>query len=292
MRVVVFGASGTIGRVLLAALDHEHDVVAVSRRSRAAPSERTHWAVADASDPASVRRVLEATQVVYYLVHSLDSPDFEERDRQAAEIVAREAERAGVAQIIYLGGLGDDAPGLSPHLRSRIETGRRLASGAVPVTVLRAAMVIGPGSAAFETIVALVDRLPGMVTPRWVSTPTQPIALVDVVRYLAGLCGLEKAFGASFDAGGPEVMTYREMIERIARLRGRHPLIVEVPVLSPRLSSYWLHLVTPVNAQMARPLIEGLRNPTVARDNRIRELMPFPLTSFEEAARAALRTRG
>jgi uncharacterized protein YbjT (DUF2867 family) len=131
-----------------------------------------------------------------------------------------------------------------------------------------------------------------MVTPRWVSTPTQPIALVDVVRYLAGLCGLEQAFGASFDAGGPEVMTYREMIERIARLRGRHPLIVEVPVLSPRLSSYWLHLVTPVNAQMARPLIEGLRNPTVARDNRIRELLPFPLTAFEEAARAALRTRG
>jgi uncharacterized protein YbjT (DUF2867 family) len=292
VRVVVFGASGTIGRVLLPALDREHEVVAVSRRPRAAQSERTHWAVADASDPASVRRVLEGTQVVYYLVHSLDSPDFEERDRQAAEIVAREAERAGVDQIIYLGGLGDDAPGLSPHLRSRIETGRRLASGGVPVTVLRAAMVIGPRSAAFETIVALVDRLPGMVTPRWVSTPTQPIALVDVVRYLAGLCGLEKAFGASFDAGGPEVMTYREMIERIARLRGRHPLIVEVPVLSPRLSSYWLHLVTPVNAQMARPLIEGLRNPTVARDNRIRELMPFPLTSFEEAVRAALRTRG
>jgi uncharacterized protein YbjT (DUF2867 family) len=292
VRVVVFGASGTIGRVLLPALDREHEVVAVSRRPRAAQSERTHWAVADASDSASVRRVLEATQVVYYLVHSLDSPDFEERDRQAAEIVAREAERAGVAQIIYLGGLGDDAPGLSPHLRSRIETGRRLASGGVPVTVLRTAMVIGPGSVAFETIVALVDRLPGMVTPRWVSTPTQPIALVDVVRYLAGLCGLEKAFGASFDAGGPEVMTYREMIERIARLRGRHPLIVEVPVLSPRLSSYWLHLVTPVNAQMARPLIEGLRNPTVARDDRIRELLPFPLTAFEEAARAALRTRG
>jgi uncharacterized protein YbjT (DUF2867 family) len=292
MRAVVFGASGTIGGALLAALDREHEVVAVSRRPRAAQSERTRWAVADASDSASVRRVLEGRQVVYYLVHSLDSPDFEERDRQAAEIVAGEAERAGVAQIIYLGGLGDDAPGLSPHLRSRIETGRRLASGGVPVTVLRAAMVIGPGSAAFETIIALVDRLPGMVTPRWVSTPTQPIALADVVRYLAGLCGLEQAFGASFDAGGPEVMTYREMIERIARLRGRHPLIVEVPVLSPRLSSYWLHLVTPVNAQMARPLIEGLRNPTVARDNRIRELLPFPLTAFEEAARAAPRTRG
>jgi uncharacterized protein YbjT (DUF2867 family) len=289
MRVLVLGASGTIGRALLPALDQEHEVVAVSRRPRTAPSGRSHWAVADAGDAGSVRRVLEGTEVVYYLVHSLGSPDFEERDRRAAEIVAREAERAGVVQIIYLGGLGDDEPGLSPHLRSRIETGRRLASGAVPVTALRSAMVIGPGSAAFETIVALVDRLPGMVTPRWVSTPTQPIAMVDMVRYLAGLCGRQEAFGAGFDAGGPAVMTYREMIERVARLRGRHPLIVEVPVLSPRLSSYWLHLVTPVNARIARPLIEGLRNPTVARDNRIRELMPFRLTSFDEAARAALR---
>jgi uncharacterized protein YbjT (DUF2867 family) len=225
-------------------------------------------------------------------VHSLGSPDFEERDRRAAEIVAREAERAGVVQIIYLGGLGDDAPGLSPHLRSRIETGRRRASGAVPVTALRSAMVIGSGSAAFETIVALVDRLPGMGTPRWVSTPTQPIAMVDMVRYLSGLCGRQEAFGAGFDAGGPEVMTYREMIERVARLCGRHPLIVEVPVLSPHLSSYWLHLVTPVNARIARPLIEGLRNPTVGRDQRIRELVPFRLTSFDEAARAALRRHG
>jgi uncharacterized protein YbjT (DUF2867 family) len=292
VRVVVFGATGTIGRALLPSLDGEHQVVAVSRRPRAAPGGRPRWAVADAGDAASVRRVLEGTKVVYYLVHSLDSPDFEERDRRAAEIVAREAEHAGVAQIVYLGGLGDDAPGLSPHLRSRIETGRRLASGSVPVTVLRAAMVIGPGSAAFETIVALVDRLPGMVTPRWVSTATQPIALEDVVRYLAGLCGQEQAFGVSFDAGGPEVMTYRAMLERIARLRGRHPLIVEVPVLSPRLSSYWLQLVTPVNAQLARPLIEGLRTPTVARDERIRDLVPFPLTSFDDAARAALQVRG
>jgi uncharacterized protein YbjT (DUF2867 family) len=293
MRCVVFGGSGTIGRALLPALERDHEVVAVSRRPRAtAPGELARWAVADAGDATSVRRVLDGAEVVYYLVHSLASPDFQERDRQAARTLAREAERAGIAQIVYLGGLGDDSPELSEHLRSRIETGQLLASGEVPVTALRAAMVIGPGSAAFETIVALVDRLPGMVTPRWVSTPTQPIALADVVGYLAGLAGLQAAYGASFDAGGPEVMTYRQMMERIGRLRGRRPLIVAVPVLSPRLSSYWLHLVTPVNARTARPLIEGLRNPTVARETRIRELVPLRLTPFDEAALAALRARG
>jgi uncharacterized protein YbjT (DUF2867 family) len=199
-----------------------------------------------------------------------------------------EAERAGVAQIVYLGGLGDDAADLSAHLRSRTETGAVLASGTVPVTTLRAAVVVGRGSAAFETIVALVDRLPVMVAPRWVSTPTQPIALTDMVRYLAGVAGRTEALGESFDVGGPEAIAYGEMIQRIARLRGKRPLIVEVPVLSPRLSSYWLHLVTPVRASVARPLVEGLRNPTIARDERIRGLLPFPLTSFADAARDAL----
>ena len=149
-------------------------------------------------------------------------------------------------------------------------------------------MVVGRGSAAFQTIVALVDRLPAMLAPRWVATRTQPVALSDVVAYLAGLCGLEPALGASYDVGGPEVMTYREMIERIARLRGKHPFIFEVPVLTPYLSSVWLHLVTPVNAAVARPLIEGLRTETVVRDDRIRRLLPIDLTPFDAAARAAL----
>jgi uncharacterized protein YbjT (DUF2867 family) len=157
------------------------------------------------------------------------------------------------------------------------------------VTTLRAAMVVGPGSAAFETIVALVDRLPAMICPRWVSTPTQPIAIRDVAAYLHGVCGLEEAFGQTFDVGGPETMTYREMIERIARLRGRRPLIVEVPVLTPRLSSYWLHLVTPVKASVARPLIAGLRNATVARESKIQSLVPIELTPFDVAAAEALR---
>jgi uncharacterized protein YbjT (DUF2867 family) len=290
MRVAVFGATGTVGRALVPALAEDHEVVAVSRGSR--PDEgRVHWAVADVLDAEGVGRALAGVDIAYYLVHSLGSRDFEERDRLAALTVAREAERAGVFQLVYLGGLGDDAPDLSPHLRSRLETARELASGVVPVTTLKAAIVVGAGSAGFETIVALVDRLPLMLAPRWVSVPTQPVALRDVVRYLVGVGGLRDAVGESFDVGGPDVLTYREMIERIARLRGRHPRVVEVPVLTPRLSSWWLHLVTPVKAGVARPLIEGLRNPTVVRESRIRELVPFTPTSFDEAVREALAAR-
>jgi uncharacterized protein YbjT (DUF2867 family) len=286
MRVAVFGATGTIGRALLPLLVLRHDVVAVSRRQQGGSGAT--WAVADATDERAVRRALEGVEVAYYLVHSLGAANFEERDRQAACKVARAAEQEGVRQLVYLGGLGDDSPDLSPHLRSRLETAKELAAGSVPVTTLRAAIVVGPGSAGFETIVALVDRLPAMVCPRWVGVPTQPIALGDVVRYLDGVCGEEMAMGASFDVGGPEVMTYREMIERIAALRHKRPLIVEIPLLTPRLSSYWLHLVTPVKAAAARPLIEGLRNATVAKDERIREFVPIELTPFDEAARVAL----
>ena len=286
MNVVVFGASGTIGRPLLAELGRTHDVVAVLRRERAASGGVT-WKTVDATLRDSVHRVLEGCDVAYYLVHSLGSADFEEVDLQAADTTSLAADSAGVKQLVYLGGLGDDSVDRSPHLRSRRETGARLASTSVPVTTLRAAMVVGRGSAAFETIVALVDRLPAMVTPRWVSTRTQPIALSDVVAYLAGVCGLKAALGSGYDVGGLEVMTYREMMERIAALRGKRPLIFEVPVLTPYLSSLWLHVVTPVKAGVARPLIEGLRNETVAQDERIRELVPVDLTPFDDAARSA-----
>jgi uncharacterized protein YbjT (DUF2867 family) len=287
MKIAVLGATGTVGRALVPLLDKQHDVLAVSRRPPASKGT-IRLAAADVTDGAAVRKVFEDVDLAYYLVHSLGSRDFEHRDRLAAETVAREAERAGLRQLIYLGGLGDDSPELSRHLRSRAETADALASGPVPVTTLRAAMVIGAGSAAFETIVALVDRLPGMICPRWVSTRTQPIALADAAAYLAAVADREEMFGGSFDAGGPNVMTYREMIERIAMIRGKRPLIVEVPVLTPRLSSYWLHLVTPVNAGVARPLIEGLRNATVSRDDRLRRLVPLRLTSFEDAARSAM----
>ena len=285
MRVTVFGATGVVGRALLPLLD-KHEVTAVSRTAR--EDDGARWMVADAASGEGVAETLEGAEVAYYLVHSLGSRDFERQDRAAAETVAREAARAGVKQIVYLGGLGADDPDASAHLRSRRETGERLASAGVPVTTLRAAMIVGKGSAAFETILGLVKRLPVMITPSWVSTPTQPIALDDVAHYLAGVCGNEAAQGESFDVGGPEVMTYRQMIERIARLLGRRPVIVEVAVLTPYLSSLWLNLVTPINASVARPLVEGLRNPTIAREERIRELLPFELTPFDEAARRAL----
>lgn len=288
MRAAVLGATGFVGRALVPALAERMDVVAVSRRGDAEARERVQPVAADATYERSLRRALTGVEVVYYLVHSLGQPNFDEVDRRAASNVAAEAARAGASQIVFLGGLGDDDPALSEHLRSRAETARVLAEGSVPVTTLRAAVIVGRGSAAFETIVALVDRLPVMIAPRWVSMPTQPIALVDVVAYLRDVAGHAAALGETFDLGGPEVVTYREMIVRIAELRGRRPLIVEVPVLSPRLSSYWLHLVTPIRARVARPLVEGLRNPTVATDDRIRRLFRRELTPFEAAARDAL----
>ena len=286
MSAAVIGATGVVGRALVPVLARRGEVVAVSRRGSAPDLPGVRALAADVAD--SLRGALEGVDIVYHLVHSLGSRNFAEIDRRAAENVAIEAERAGVSQIVYLGGLGEDQPQLSAHLRSRMDTAAALASGAVPVTTLRAAVIVGRGSAAFETIVALVDRLPVMVAPRWLSTPTQPIALDDVIRYLDGVAGRAVALGQSFDLGGPEVLTYGDMVRRIARIRGRRPVILEVPVLTPRLSSYWLHLVTPVRAAVARPLIEGLRNPTVADDDRIARLLPFPLTSFCDAARRAL----
>jgi uncharacterized protein YbjT (DUF2867 family) len=287
MRATVFGATGVIGQALLPLLAAEHEVVAASRGPHEF-EEGIRWVEADVASGDGVAAALEGADVAYYLVHSLGARDFERQDREAASHVSREARRAGVTQIVYLGGLGGDDPDASAHLRSRRETGEHLAAEGVPVTTLRAAMVVGKGSAAFETILGLVKRLPVMITPSWVSTPTQPIALEDVARYLAGVAGKEGAIGEAFDAGGPEVMTYRQMIERIAALLGRRPRIIEVPVLTPALSALWLELVTPVNASVARPLVEGLRNPTSSREERLRQLLPFELTPFDVAAGQAL----
>jgi uncharacterized protein YbjT (DUF2867 family) len=288
VNVTVFGATGVVGQALLQLLKDDHEGVAVSRRP--CDGDGIRWVEADVVSGAGIAAALEGASVAYYLVHSLGARDFERQDRAAAQNVSRQAARAGLEQIIYLGGLGGDGPDTSPHLRSRRETAAHLARDGVPVTTLRAAMVIGKGSAAFETILSLVKRLPIMITPSWVSTPTQPIALDDIARYLVGVAGNEAAIGETFDAGGPEIMTCRQMIERIAALLGRRPRIVEVPVLTPALSALWLELVTPVNASMARPLVEGLLTPTVAREERLRSLLPFELTPFDDAVRRALES--
>ena len=291
MRVAVVGATGTIGRPLVEALSAEHDVVGVARRPPARVVDRVEWIAADATDAAAVRAALDGAEVVYHLVHSLGSGDFEALDRAAATAVAEGAAAVGARQIVYLGGLGEGSDELSPHLRSRAETAKILAAGTVPVTTLRAAMIVGPGSAAFETILALVERLPVMVCPRWVSVETQPVALTDVLAALVGVCGNETAYGETYDVGGTEVMTYRTMMERAARLRGKRPILIEVPFLTPRLSSLWLYLVTPASVAVARPLVEGLRIPTVAHDDRIWELIGLQRTSFDDAVRSALGSR-
>lgn len=291
MKIAVLGASGFVGRALLPLLADEHEVVAVSRRPPDRSGDGVHWVAADVTERDELDGLFAGVDVVYHLVHSLGAKDFANRDRLAADAVAEASDRAGVRQIVFLGGLGDASKEGSLHLRSRAETAERLASGSVPVTTLRSAIVVGDGSAAFETIVALVDRLPVMVCPRWVRTRTQPIALQDVVRYLAGVAGRGEALDRTFDVAGPEVMTCRDMILKIGDLRGRRPLIVEVPVLTPRLSSLWLHLVTPVQAGVARQLVDGLRTETVARENEIVALVPHELTPFDEAARTALTPR-
>ncbi len=288
MRVAVVGATGTIGRPLVTALGSAgHQVTAISRSGSSVAGAYTVVA-ADASDSDAMRQALDGAEVVYHLVHSLGQPDFEAIDRAAARAVAAGASAGGALQVIFLGGLGEEGADLSAHLRSRAETAAILVEGSVPVTTLRAAMIVGANSAAFETILALVDRLPVMLCPRWVSVETQPVALVDVVAALVVVCGRVQSFGTTYDVGGPEVMTYRAMMERTARIRGRKPLLIEVPVLTPWLSSLWLHLVTPVNAAVTRPLIEGLKIPTLAYDDSIWELTPGSRTGFDDAVRAAL----
>lgn len=243
-------------------------------------------------DPAEkLARDMEGCRAAYYLVHSMISAggDYAERDRRMASTFAEAAARAGVERVIYLGGLGELGEGLSEHLASRREVGRILAEGEVPVTELRAAMIIGSGSASFEILRYLVERLPVMVTPRWVSTRCQPIAVQDVLDYLGGCLSVPETTGRTLDIGGSEVMTYAQIMQVMAEELGlRRRLIIPVPVLTPRLSSLWIHIVTPVQASIARPLAEGLRNEVVCRDDEAQQLMPQELMGVRQAMRTAL----
>jgi len=289
--VLVTGATGFIGRRLVSALaDEGFRVRAMVRRPEAVAPEGVEAVVADLLEPLSLDAALDGVDTAFYLVHSLAAgrAGFEQRDRQAAENFVTAADKSGLRRVIYLGGLGETGSGLSEHLSSRLEVAEILRKGRLSTTVLRAAIIIGAGGASYEIIKALVDRLPLMITPRWVSTRCQPIAIDDVIKYMTRCLRDERTSDGTFDMGGPEILSYRQMMERFALLRGKRLLIVPVPLLTPKLSSYWVGLVTPVKPSISMPLIEGLRNEVVCRDSRLRDLLPFSLTPFDEALRRAL----
>jgi uncharacterized protein YbjT (DUF2867 family) len=246
---------------------------------------------ADLADARSLAVQLAGCDSAFYLVHSMTSAgaDYAARDRHLALQFAAAAREAGVGRIVYLGGLGETGPGLSRHLSSRREVEAALGATGVPVTVLRAAMIIGSGSASFEILRYLVERLPVMITPKWVSTLCQPIAVRNVIGYLAGALAQPATTGGVFDIGGPEVLCYRDIMNVMAQELGlRRRWVIPVPILTPRLSSYWIQFITPLSHQIARPLAEGLKNPVVCREDRIARFVPQELLSVRAAIRAAL----
>jgi uncharacterized protein YbjT (DUF2867 family) len=291
LKVLVAGASGFVGRRLCVALEQAgHDVVAMTRN----PSRYKGAGTAvggDVQDPATLQPALAGCQAAYYLVHSLQDADFERMDAAGATAFGTAAARVGLHRIIYLGGLGDDTDSLSAHLRSRREVESLLGAGGVPVTVIRAGIIIGHGGISWELTRQLVEHLPVMVTPQWVATRTQPIAVDDVVSYLAGALEPPEASGRVYEAGGPEVLRYSTMLERVAAIEHRPLVILPVPLLSPWLSSLWLTLVTDIDTATGRNLIDSMTNEVIVHDQSIRELIPIQPMSYDDAVRAALRER-
>ncbi len=296
--VLVTGATGYIGgRLAPRLIERGYRVRCLARSAaklRARPWAR-HGRVeiveGDAADEDRLVNALRGCVAAYYLVHSMDAagPAYRRRDLALAETFGRAAMRAGVPRIIYLGGLGETGDGLSEHLSSRREVEAALGRHGVPVTVLRAAMIIGSGSASFEILRYLVERLPVMITPRWVRTESQPIAVRDVLFYLIAALETPATTGRTLDIGGPDVWSYARVMREMASALGlRRRLVVPVPVLTPRLSSLWIHLVTPLRASIARPLAEGLRNRVVCRSDEALRLMPHRCLTIREAMDAAL----
>jgi len=295
MRILVMGATGYIGgRLVPRLVEQGHEVRCLTRRPeqlQGVPwAERTEVVRGDALDRDSLDAAMADVEVVYYLVHSIGTgASFQDSDRSAAEHTAAAASAAGVGRIVYLGGLVPQDQVASAHLASRAEVGQILLDGATPAVVLQAGVVIGSGSASFEMLRYLTEQLPAMVTPRWVDSHVQPIAVRDVLRYLVGALDLEPGTNRRFDVAGPDVLTYREMMQRYAAVAGlRRRIIVPVPVLTPWLSSQWVNVVTPVPKALAQPLIESLRNDAVATEHDIEALLPGEPLGFDESVRLAL----
>ena len=289
--VLVAGASGFVGRQLCPALVNAgFEVRAMTRRPReyCGAGEAVG---ADAADATSLRVALQHCGAAYYLVHSLASADFEAKDAAAAGAFGEAAAQEGVGRIVYLGGLGADDDNLSAHLRSRRRVEALLAVAGVPVTTLRAGIIIGHGGISWEMTRQLVEHLPAMIVPRWVWTRTQPIAVADVIQYLVGVLHAPETAGRVFDIGGPDVLAYVDMLRRVAAVEGRKTLIVPVPLLSPSLSSLWLSLVTDVDVQTGRSLVDSMTNEVVVRDNSIRQVVPLEPMDFDSAVLEALGER-
>ena len=298
--VLLTGATGFIGGRLLHALDKKgyrvRCLVRIGEQFKPTlPLEQeTEIVYADLLQPETLEAALKGIDAAYYLVHSMggrspqETREFAQRDRRAATNFVTAADSAGLKRIIYMGGLGETGDDLSEHLSSRQEVGAILQSGKVRTTMLRAAVVIGAGGASFEIIRYLVERLPVMLTPQWVRTRCQPIAIENVIEYLVGCLEHPETAGQSYDICGPDILTYGEMMQTYARVRGLKRTLISIPGFSPHLSSYWVDLITPVPSGIVVPLIEGLKNEVVCRDNRIRDIVPIDLTSMEEAICTAL----
>lgn len=296
MHVLVLGATGYVGgRVVPELLTAGHTVRCAVRSPAKLDArvwrDRVDVVRGDVTDRASMDVACAGIDAVLFLVHAMDGqPDFAAREAAGATTVRDAAAGAGVQRILYLGGLGDEKDQLSKHLRSRHEVGRLLAEGSVPVTELRAGVVIGSGSVSFEMLRHLTEVLPVMTTPRWVKTRTQPIGVRDVLRTIVGALEVEETAGRIIEIGGPDVLSYAEMMQRYAAIAGlRRRIIIPVPVLSPRLSSLWVGLVTPLPTGIARPLVDSLVNEVIVRDDVAERLIPFERTSFDDAVRQALR---